>query len=210
MVLSGDGQASDTPLRRLVQLGVPKAMEHLFRWAVESDVAFYRIHERKPSPRIRGIPSVSIRTVSGSFASDSMLVFILDGSEFVRRLQDSIEGAMDNCMQACRSVATGIVKDCHAIDFKDGDTRILLLHGLQPALDQAAKKPGFFLQSRAAAHTILAEIMLVHDMVVLQAVRKTNDCEMMLQQLLLSCYHYQLLTHKRMDDCEAKRAGTGN
>lgn len=43
----------------------------------ESDAAGYRLHERKSSPRIRGIPSVSIRTMSGHFVSTACLVSFL-------------------------------------------------------------------------------------------------------------------------------------
>jgi hypothetical protein len=41
---------------------------------------------------------------------------------------------------------------------------------------------------------LLADLSVSRDTVVLQAVRLKDDLEIMLQQLALSCYHYQLLT----------------
>jgi glutamate racemase len=41
---------------------------------------------------------------------------------------------------------------------------------------------------------VFAELMIRHDMVVLQAVRLTTDLEMMVRELVMACFHYQLLT----------------
>jgi hypothetical protein len=183
--------------RRVVNLGIPKAMDHLFVWAVQDDSAFYRLYKLDSSVRYNPIPFVSIHTSSGEYSSEKLLVFVLEGSEFVRRLGRGIDKSDGDYMAVARTVASCIVNDCDANNQTEVDTRVLLLHGLQPALDQAAKKPGFCLHSRAVAYMVLAQVMLANNTVVLQAVRKTNDCEMMLQQIILSCYQFQLLTRKR-------------
>lgn len=195
-ILSDGDETEDDDHRRIVNLAIPKAMDHLFTWAVQDDAAFYRVYKLDSSMRYNPIPCVSIHTSSGDCASEKLLVFVLEGSEFVRRLSRGIDKSNGDYLAVARTVASGIAYDCVATNEAEGDTRVMLLHGLQPALDQAAKKPGFCLQSRAVAQMVLAQLMLAHNTVVLQAVRKTNDCEMMLQQLILSCYQFQLLTRK--------------
>ena len=41
---------------------------------------------------------------------------------------------------------------------------------------------------------VFADLMIRHDMVALQSVRLTTDLEMMVPDLAMVCFHYQLLT----------------
>jgi hypothetical protein len=46
---------------------------------------------------------------------------------------------------------------------------------------------------------LFAELMIQHNMVVVQAVQLSKDLEMILQEFALACFHNQLLTqqHRR-------------
>lgn len=46
---------------------------------------------------------------------------------------------------------------------------------------------------------VQAELMIAHETVVLHATRLNGDREIILQQLALACFHYQLLTTVKKD-----------
>ena len=74
--------------RRLVKIEISESLESVFGWAVPSDEAFYRLSlDIVPSPRVNAIPVAGIRTTWGDLSSDRLLVFVLEGSQFVRRLK---------------------------------------------------------------------------------------------------------------------------
>lgn len=186
--------------RRLVKIEITESLESVFAWAVPSNEAFYRLRLiTVPSPRVNAIPVVAIRTTWGDLSSDRLLVFVLEGSKFVRRLKAALSRCDGDYLQLAKEVAQEIRRDCHVTDSEDGDKPVLLLHGLQPALDQFAKQAGYCLHSRVISSMLLAQLMLVHDTVVLQAVRKSHDCQAMLQQLILSCFQFQLLPRRTLE-----------
>jgi hypothetical protein len=73
------------------------------------------------------------------------------------------------------------------------DRRVLLLCGLNPAIDAAARKAGYRTETRVVVDLVLAELMLSQNLCVIQAVRLKGDTELILQFLSLACFHYHLL-----------------
>jgi hypothetical protein len=74
------------------------------------------------------------------------------------------------------------------------DTRVFLLRGLLPAIDAEAKRPGYKAELKMLLDLVVVDLMLEHNITVIQAFRLSGDTELILQQLALACFHYQLLT----------------
>jgi len=217
-----EGEPQSSHPRRVVHVQLPRSLAGLF--PAPQGECFYKleIDDRKSADDDSGLNLIKLQTSSGSHFSGTILVFLMEGQEFVRLVVD-VMAAHDNKQKGSnqvssssypavsRSIATKVVRMCRSVmpvPRHDDDVRIFLLRGLNPALDAAAKQPGYCPSTRFVVDAVLATLMLTvggssgsHDdssLVVLQAVRKTGgDCEKMLQQIALAAYQYQLLTHKK-------------
>jgi ERCC4-type nuclease len=141
------------------------------------------------------IPSVTMQTHAGPYRSNKLAIFVLEGSELVGRLRLSITSNQDVSAGA-REVSASIRSDCCSSQEFDqaADSCILIIRGLGPATDQWAKIVGYRSEYRFGVEMVLADLSISLDTVVLQALRLREDLEIMLQELSLSCFNYQLLT----------------
>jgi hypothetical protein len=106
-----------------------------------------------------------------------------------------IQHSRGDYVSVAKDVANSINCDCYNRSMKRGkDRRVLLLCGLTPALDAVAKKADYRPETRVLVDMVLAQLMLAHDLVVIQALRLSGDTELILQQLALACFHYHLLS----------------
>jgi hypothetical protein len=71
---------------------------------------------------------------------------------------------------------------------RDEDCRVLVVRDLGAAIDAAAKRADYRVELKVMVDMVVAEL------VVLQAVRLNTDLEMMVRELAIACFHYQLLT----------------
>ena len=144
-----------------------------------------------------------MRTQSGSFVSKSLLVFEMDGSTIVDLVRDScIAGQGSNFVSIAKAVANRVDSLCCSQHqgLSSHAKRILMICGLQPALDANAKKPGYTTETKTVVDMVFAELLLCHDMTILQALLKTpSDRVNLVKQLALACFHCGLTTHK-LDD----------
>jgi ERCC4-type nuclease len=164
-------------------------------FAVDSRVeTFYRFKQGQLS---RLLPFMAMRTESGLFRSSRLFVFLLEGEQLVERVKQSLTDKNACFVASARIVADKIRDDCCDESESGKERRILVIRGLQAALDNAAKKPGYNSVLRAMVDMVLADIMIAREserMCVLQAVRLSNDLNIIVQQLALACFHFQLLT----------------
>jgi hypothetical protein len=167
--------------------------------AVDSHVeAFYRFEQGNDQPR-RLLPFMAMRTESGVCRSSRLYVFLLEGEQLVERVQESLTDKSRSFVASARIVGDRIRDDCCDESVSGKERRILVIRGLQAALDSAAKKPGYNSVLRAVVDMVLADVMIAREserMCVLQAVRLSNDLHIIVQQLALACFHFQLLTNR--------------
>jgi len=116
----------------------------------------------------------------------------------IARLQTFV-GTDEQVIAGARACAASIRSDCcSSCRFdRDRDSCVLLVRGLNCAVDRWARTVGYRSQYRTAIDVVLADLSITHDTVVLQAVRVKEDLEIILQQLALSCYNFQLLNVRR-------------
>jgi ERCC4-type nuclease len=194
-----DGNAEDDP-PRLVSIELSKDGSD-FRncFEVDSQVeSFYRFEQGNSQLR-RLLPFLAMRTVSGLYRSSRLFVFLLEGEQLVERVKESLTDKNRCFVASARIVADKIRDDCCDESVLGKERRILVIRGLQTALDNAAKKPGYNSVLRAAVDMVLADTMIAREserMCILQAVRLSNDLNIIIQQLALACFHFQLLTEK--------------
>lgn len=147
--------------------------------------------------------AITMRAQSGSLVSKSLLVFEMDGSTIVDLVRDScIAGQGSNYVSIAKAVANRVDSLCCSQHqgLSSHAKRILMICGLQPALDANAKKPGYTTETKTVVDMVFAELLLCHDMTILQALLKTpSDRVNLVKQLALACFHCGLTTHK-LDD----------
>ena len=76
------------------------------------------------------------------------------------------------------------------------DRRVLLIRGLGPAMNDVAKRAHYRTEYRTVVDLVIAELMLHHNLVLIQACRLENDLEMILREFAMACFFYQLITSK--------------
>jgi ERCC4-type nuclease len=167
------------------------------------------------------LPTIVLQTKDDCYESKPVFLCILEGQDITERLRSAMTTAPKaraisfNGLEAARAVAKKIYEECitscHAservIDQQGKQqtppppprqTIVLIVRGLRPALDRLAKAGGQYLaEIRAVMDIVLAEVMISHNVVVLQAIRKTGDLERMVQEFALACFHFQLLTEQK-------------
>ena len=60
----------------------------------------------------------------------------------------------------------------------------------------AAKQAKYRAEYRVLVDLVIAELMLRHNIVVIQAPRLENDLEMIVREFAMACFYYQKLTQK--------------
>jgi ERCC4-type nuclease len=168
-------------------------------FAADNHENFYRLKPGNPQLHV-SLPVMSMRTEAGLFRASRLFIFLLEGEQLVERVKQSLTGENRCFVASARVVADKIRADCCDTSMAGKERRVLVIRGLQPALDSAAKKPGYNSVLRVMVDMVLADIMIAREierMCVLQAVRLSNDLQVIVQQLALACFHFQLLTGKK-------------
>jgi hypothetical protein len=192
--LFNDGAKKPPALVRRVTVKLPADCVDLF--PSPGGDGFFRLEAVDHKRDDRALPCISMQTRAGGFASMPLHIFLLDGKRFVNIVQRKLTFSND-CIIAARTSAKEINIWCRrAAIMNDTGRRIILVRALGNAVDQAAKQADFRFETRMVVELTLAELMVEHRTVTLQAVRIKDDQEMMLRQLALACFRFQLLTIK--------------
>jgi ERCC4-type nuclease len=160
-----------------------------------SEEAFYKLCITEKNPLGLQIPTIVMRTSDGQYGSARLFLHVLEAKELIERIQKAMKGTSRDFVGMARSAARAIDVDTTSAEVNvNKDRRVLVVRGLGAAIDAAAKRAGYRAELKVMVDMVFAELMIRHDMVVLQAVRLTTDLEMMVRELAMACFHYQLLT----------------
>ncbi|KAG7347817.1 ERCC4 domain containing protein [Nitzschia inconspicua] len=138
-------------------------------------------------------------TTSGTLTSNALCVYVVEGAMFADMIGTSLNESTrpGDSVSLAKEIADKLQKSCVHEGQSNSDHRVILIRGLLPALLSAAKSPGYRSETKVICDMVLATLMMDHECVVLQAVRKREtELHMILQQLALACYHYQYLTRE--------------
>jgi len=130
-------------LPRTVSIELPKEHQGCFPSdSTDGRAKFFRL--KVTTDEQQTIPVVTMQTKSGAFSSSRLFVNLLDGTEVVRRLQESFVDGNESIVVA-RQVALQLKQDLGSSRrvVTADDKTVLLIRGMGNALDQAAKKTGF-------------------------------------------------------------------
>jgi hypothetical protein len=180
-----------SPMVRCVNIKLPIDCVEVF--PVHGGDSFFRLEPFDQVGGTRQYPIITMQTSAGGFTSTPLHIFLLDGKRFVNIVQRKLTFSND-CITAARSSAKEINIGCQG-EFVKG-RRIVLVRGLGNAVDQAAKEADFRFETRLVVEMTQAELMLHHRVAVLHAIRIKDDQDMILRQLALACFRFQLLTNK--------------
>jgi hypothetical protein len=179
--------------RRHVSIELAQDESQLFPAPTES--SFYSLKKSEKNPMDLVLSTIVMRTRSGRLSSHYLFVHLLQAKSMVALITTRIQHSRGDYVSVAKDVANSINCDCYNRSMKRGkDRRVLLLCGLTPALDAVAKKADYRPETRVLVDMVLAQLMLAHDLVVIQALRLSGDTELILQQLALACFHYHLLS----------------
>ena len=194
--LNAANEASDSrnpnAVRRLVSIELSDDKSHLF--PTQTEDSFFSLNKRDKNPMELVLPTIIMRTSARGLLSHRLFVHLLQAKSMVALITSRIPRSGGDYIDIAKDVANTINCDCYHRSMKSGkDRRVLLLCGLSPALEAVATKADYRPETRVLVDLVLADLMLAHDLVVIQAVRLSGDTELILQQLALACFHYHLL-----------------
>lgn len=159
--------------------------------------SFFTLATSAVQPYGASVPTMVFKTSSGALCSPDLFVQIISGSFFVNEVKAAMRQIDSEHVKVARLAGSSIVKACTLPGRMSTTCRkILIIHGMSSALEAEAKKAGYQAELKALLDVVTADLMLEHDIVVLQALRQNADVEMILEQLALACFHYQMLTEK--------------
>jgi len=167
--------------------------------AASDEKSFYKISIISDDESKRQSDAITLRVVSQSLASKSLKIYELEGSEIVKLVRDNWGTKQGNdFVSLAKTIAQLVNNLCN--DPGGLSKRVLMVCGLQPALDANAKKSGYTPEMKTVVDLFFAELLLCYDITILQALRKkTDDRVNLVKQLALSCYHCGFL-NQRLDN----------
>lgn len=143
------------------------------------------------------LPCIAMRTIYGEYQSRNLVLCILEGTSLVRRIQVLFldHPPPHEAVEVAKAVALQINLECTSFLLRlPNDHRVLIIRGLGPALDAAAKIEGYRSECKVLTDLVIAELMMRHNIVVIQAIRLLNDMEMIVREFAMACFYYQLIT----------------
>lgn len=165
---------------------------------VPTEASFYSLSVEEQEDDSDPIQKIVMQTSAGNLVSNKLFVHVVPAKVLLAMIQKSVSHYGDNFVRAATSTAERIDQDCKIQDWKFGlDRRVIIFHGMMAACDAAAKQPGYRAEVRVVIDLVMAALMYTHNIVVLQAVRQTTDLALIVRQLALACFHYQLLTREK-------------
>lgn len=134
-------------LPRTVHIEVPLEHKDCFPSGdhAEARRSFFRLVTTEKN---QTVPVVTMQTMAGPYSSDRLYVHLLDGTAVLKRLQDSFTTGDQEQIALARQVALALKRDLGKKSKRVGDRDVLLIRGMENALNQAAKKSGFRSESK--------------------------------------------------------------
>lgn len=187
-------QMVDSSPKRVVSVSLPLEYMNCFPSSARGGKSVFSISISSDESD-KTIPCITMQTRAGNDYSNKVAVFILEGVALVKSIQESI-AATSSSVNAS-SAAAGNVRLSLSSSSRFDPTKdicVLVVRGLKAASDKWSKKTGYKSEFRSVIDMTMAELSIVHNTVVLQAMRLTYDLEVIVQHLALACFHHQILT----------------
>jgi ERCC4-type nuclease len=191
--------------RRRVHIELPDEFQSYF--PQPTDASFYSLIATETATPDK-VSLVQFTTVRGKLSSSKLVVYVMEGKVLLDLILNQMAGTEndddDEYVYIAQQVCALVHSMCEATTSSSSSSssysqdedhrRVILIRGLSAAFNVAAKRPGFREESWVVADMAMATLMIEYDYVVLQAVLlQQREVKMILQQLALSCFHYQLL-----------------
>ena len=169
------------------------------------DGAFYKLCIASSRESAGNLSAIIMRAECESLASKKLHIFELEGSELVDLIQKTWkEHVGSGFVELAKEITKRVDIRCRSRGATSRrESRIVLICGLQPALDNIAKKPGYRTEVRTVLDMVLSDIMIRYNITVIQALRKkVEDRVNVVRQLALACLHYGFLVESsRKSSC---------
>lgn len=181
--------------KRIVLVESLPHLAQIFPSGVGSET-FYNSVVVEENPFGLCLPCIVMRTICGEFQSRNLVLCILEGSSLVQRIQKLLlDRPPEEAVEVAKAVAKQINLECSSFLLRiPNDRRVMIIRGLGPALDAAAKIGGYRSECKVLTDLVIAELMLGHNIVVIQAIRLVQDMEMIVREFAMACFYYQLIT----------------
>ena len=161
--------------------------------------AFYKL-SILPLTEAGPFPSpIIMRTVCESLASKKLRIYELEGSEIAELIRDTCDGQRD-CIRVANEIASRVDTRCQprGTALSTSGRRILLVCGMQAAMDCIAKKPKYRPEMRTILDMVFSDVLVRYNITIVQALRKNEgDRVSVVRQLALACYHYAYLVERK-------------
>lgn len=181
--------------KRVVHIECSKEYESCFEKPTE--FSFYKLFQAQENKLV--LPYVQFRAIFDNLQSDAIRIHVVDGIEIVGDLCRMITSPSVDFVDVAKRIAckyNGLCKIEQTCT--QDDHRVLLVRGLEPALNRFAKMSTYRLETPILVDMMIASLMLDHNIVVLQAFRKNmSETSMIMRQIALACFNYQLLPKTR-------------
>lgn len=181
--------------KRVVHIECSKEYESCFEKPTE--FSFYKLFQAQENKL--ALPYVQFRAIFDNLQSDAIRIHVVDGIEIVGDLCRMITSTSVDFVDVAKRIAckyNGLCKIEQTCT--QDDHRVLLVRGLEPALNRFAKMSTYRLETPILVDMMIASLMLDHNIVVLQAFRKNiSETSMIMRQIALACFNYQLLPKTR-------------
>ena len=182
---------------RIVRIESSSQFSRIFPSGVHTET-FYEIVSAEENPLCLILPSIVMQTNDGTFQSNKLVLCILEGSDLFQRIQDHAESHRSaNFTDLSKNLAEQVNSESSTfLICPKKDRRVLIIRGLGSAMNFAAKQAKYRAEYRVLVDLVIAELMLRHNIVVIQAPRLENDLEMIVREFAMACFYYQKLTQK--------------
>ncbi len=180
---------------RRVRIECTSKFSAIFPSDVDTET-FYENISVEENPLGLLLPSVVMQTNDGHFQSNKLVLCVMEGRELFQRISEG-----DNSKDEFAELSTEVAKQVNSefssfLIFPKRDRRVLIIRGLGPAMNEAAKQANYRAEYRVMTDLVIAELMLRYNIVVIQAPRLVNDLEMILREFAMACFYYQMTTRK--------------
>ena len=163
------------------------------------DGAFYKLSITSSNEVGRLSSAIVMRTENKSFVSTELHIFVLEGSALIDIIEEvwkNHQGSDFLMLAPLISMSIDAQCKCQTPQVTGArNRRVVLICGLQPALDSYAKKEGYRTETKTVLDLVLADVMLRYDITIMQALRKKMEDRInVVRQLALACFHFGLTT----------------
>jgi len=173
----------------------------------DGDRTFYKLSTISTQKSQNCSTAITMYAVCDGLASKSLSIFEMEGSEVVELIRNTWNTKKGNDFVTLAKTVARLVDSSYICKLTKGNAkRIIVVCGLQPALDANAKKPGYAAEMRTLVDLVFAELLLCYDVTIIQALRKKIDDRVnVVKQVALACFHCGFLVEHVGDKYEFDR-----